>query len=84
MKNPISVICEERGLTLGKLAVVVDMDISRLRQLQRGEARHLGDRLSTGLVAMGYEKGALEQTYATWKQQKKLEVIQECKLKTLK
>jgi len=84
MKNPISTICDERGLTLGKLAVVVDMDVSRLRQIQRGEAGHLGDRLSTALVAMGYEKGALEQAYTTWKKQKQLEVMHECKLKTLK
>ncbi len=71
MKNPISTICEEQSLTLGKLAVVVDMDVSRLRQIQRGEARRLGGRLSTALVALGYEGGAQEQAYAAWKQQKK-------------
>lgn len=79
MKNPISAICDELGVTLGELAILVDVDASRLRQIKRGEAKRLGSRLIRALSRYGYDPCALEQAYAEWKRAKQQEVIRQCR-----
>ena len=67
MINPIDRARDEHGLSVREIAVMGSVDVTRVRQIQAGDAKKINGGVLDVLVMLGYNREEVQRQYAAWR-----------------
>lgn len=68
MKNPLSTIREEKGLTLTELGILARVSTMTIQRIERGTLINVTPNVLDTLENWGYDRNDFQATYEKWKE----------------
>lgn len=79
MKNPLTAIRKEKGLTMSELSVISEVSMNTIGRIEKGAVKKVTPEVLDTLEKLGYDRAEFERNYYEWRQFKTKEL--EAKMK---